>query len=86
MRSSMPFPIGERLFSVPFNKKSPIENRAAAAPPEVGSPHGRWGAPTGNARAAWRANFAGVMRVRNARAPWPCVMAVGRDVPIAPPG
>lgn len=69
MRSSMPFPTGERLFSNPFNKKSPIENRAAA----VGSPHGRWGAPTGNARAAWRANIAGVM-------------AVERDVPIAPPG
>ena len=63
MRSSMPFPTGERLFSVPFNKKSPIENRAAA----VGSPYGQCAYP---------------VAVRNA--PW--VMAVGRDVPIAPPG
>ena len=48
---------------------------------------GQWGAPTGDHRVAR------VMRVRNARgkcawenggANFACVMAVGRDVPIAP--
>ena len=41
---------------------------------------------THHARVMTRANFACVMVPRIFRVAWPGVMAVGRDVPIAPPG
>ena len=56
------------------------------APRCGGASRGGWGAPTGGCGQASRriAPWSCVMRVRTARASFACVMAVGRDVPIAP--